>query len=145
MPFTALRESFPDRRFLAAALALTFVILPSVAFGLSRLARRHGPSISAVLTVLLTPCTDYVIVFTRLAAEATEAVRGRALAAARSPQASAIAIAWTQRRSARRPDCCIPCARERPRQPAGQRIHFGHENRPEGSVRVLNYGPGTRF
>ena len=93
MPFTALRESFPDRRFLAAALALNFVILPSVAFGLSQLARRHGPSISAVLTVLLTPCTDYVIVFTRLAAEATEAVRGRALAAARSPQASAIAIA----------------------------------------------------
>ena len=124
MPFTALRESFPDRRFLAAALALTFVILPSVAFGLSQLARRHGPSISAVLTVLLTPCTDYVIVFTRLAAEATEAVRGRAIAA-RSPQASAIATAWTQRRSARRPDCCIPCARERPRQPAGQRIHFG--------------------
>jgi len=47
VPFTALRESFPDRRFLAAALALNFVILPSVAFGLSQLARRHGPSSSA--------------------------------------------------------------------------------------------------
>jgi len=44
--FTALRESFADRRLLVAAPALNFVILPSVAFGLS-LARRHGPSSSA--------------------------------------------------------------------------------------------------
>ena len=36
--FTAPRESFADRRFLATALALNFVIVPPVAFGLSQLA-----------------------------------------------------------------------------------------------------------
>ena len=47
VPFTALRESFADRRFLAAALALSFVIVPPVAFGVNQLARKDGPSSSA--------------------------------------------------------------------------------------------------
>ena len=67
MPFTALRESFADRRFLVAALALNFVIVPPVAFGLSQLAPAGRAVELGVPMVLLTPCIDYVIVFTRLA------------------------------------------------------------------------------
>ena len=62
VPFTALRESFADRRFLVAALALNFVIVPPVAFGLSQLAPAGRAVELGVLMVLLTPCIDYVIV-----------------------------------------------------------------------------------
>ncbi len=67
VPFTALREAFSDRRFLAAAFALNFLIVPVVAFVLSRLAPAGRVVELGVLMVLLTPCIDYVIVFTRLA------------------------------------------------------------------------------
>jgi ACR3 family arsenite transporter len=67
VPFTALREAFSDRRFLAAAFALNFLIVPVVAFALSRLAPGGRVVELGVLMVLLTPCIDYVIVFTRLA------------------------------------------------------------------------------
>jgi ACR3 family arsenite transporter len=50
-----------------AALALNFVIVPSVAFGLSQLAPAGPAVLLGVLMVLLTPCIDYVIVLTRLA------------------------------------------------------------------------------
>ena len=67
VPFTELRAAFADRRFLVAALALNFVLVPPVAFGLSRLAPDGTAVELGVLMVLLTPCIDYVIVFTRLA------------------------------------------------------------------------------
>jgi ACR3 family arsenite efflux pump ArsB len=67
VPFTALRAAFRDRRFLLAALALNFVIVPVVVFALSRLAPGGTAVELGVLLVLLTPCIDYVIVFTRLA------------------------------------------------------------------------------
>ena len=38
VPFTALRAAFSDRRFLFAALGLNFLVVPVVAFALSRLA-----------------------------------------------------------------------------------------------------------
>ena len=67
VPFTALRAAFADRRFLVAALALNFVVVPPIAFALSRLAPDGWAVQLGVLLVLLTPCIDYVIVFTRLA------------------------------------------------------------------------------
>ena len=67
VPFTALRAAFADRRFLLAALALNFVVVPPIAFALSRLAPGGRAVELGVLMVLLTPCIDYVIVFTRLA------------------------------------------------------------------------------
>jgi arsenite transporter len=67
VPFTALRSAFADRRFLLAALGLNFVVVPPIVFALSRLAPGGRAVELGVLTVLLTPCVDYVIVFTRLA------------------------------------------------------------------------------
>jgi ACR3 family arsenite efflux pump ArsB len=67
VPFTALRTAFADRRFLLAALGLNFVVVPPIVFALSRLAPDGRAVELGVLMVLLTPCIDYVIVFTRLA------------------------------------------------------------------------------
>jgi ACR3 family arsenite transporter len=67
VPFTALRAAFTDRRFLVGALALNFVVVPPIAFVLSRLAPGGTAVEVGVLMVLLTPCIDYVIVFTGLA------------------------------------------------------------------------------
>ena len=78
VPFTELRAAFADRRFLGAALAVNFVVVPPVAYGLSRLAPGGTAVELGVLMVLLTPCIDYVIVFTRLAGGSD----GRLLAAA---------------------------------------------------------------
>jgi ACR3 family arsenite transporter len=78
VPFTALRAAFADRRFLLAALGLNFVVVPPIALALSRLAPDGSAVELGVLLVLLTPCIDYVIVFTRLAGGSDE----RLLAAA---------------------------------------------------------------
>ena len=67
VPFTALREAFADRRFLFAALGLNFIVVPPIVFVLSRFAPGGSAVELGVLLVLLTPCIDYVIVFTRLA------------------------------------------------------------------------------
>ena len=67
VPFAALLSAFADRRFLLAALAVNFVIVPPIVFALSRLAPDGRAVELGVLLVLLTPCVDYVIVFTRLA------------------------------------------------------------------------------
>jgi ACR3 family arsenite efflux pump ArsB len=67
VPFPALRAAFADRRFLVAALGLNFLIVPVVVFALSRPAPGGTAVELGVLLVLLTPCIDYVIVFTRLA------------------------------------------------------------------------------
>lgn len=67
VPFVELRAAFGDRRFLLAAMALNFIVVPPIAFALSRLAPGGQAIELGVLLVLLTPCIDYVIVFTRLA------------------------------------------------------------------------------
>jgi ACR3 family arsenite transporter len=67
VPFTALRAASADRHFLWAALGLNFVVVPPIVFALSRLAPGATAIELGVLLVLLTPCVDYVIVFTRLA------------------------------------------------------------------------------
>lgn len=78
VPFTALRAAFRDRRFLLATLALNFVVVPAIVFALSRLAPGGTAVELGVLMVLLTPCIDYVVVFTGLAGGANR----RLLAAA---------------------------------------------------------------
>lgn len=66
VPFTALRAAFSDRRFLLAALGLNFLVVPPIAFALSRLAPGGSAVELGVLMVLLTPCIDYVVTFAHL-------------------------------------------------------------------------------
>lgn len=67
VPFTAVRSAFSDGRFLATILAVNFLVVPPIAFGLAKLAPGGDAVELGVLMVLLTPCIDYVIVFCRLA------------------------------------------------------------------------------
>lgn len=66
IPFLHLREVFVNRRFTAALLTVNFVVVPLVAWLLSRFLPNHPPLLLGVYLVLLTPCIDYVIVFTHL-------------------------------------------------------------------------------
>lgn len=77
VPFTAIGRAFTDWRFLAVVFVLNFVVVPVVVFGLSRFVAADQAVLVGVLLVLLTPCVDYVIVFTGLAGGA----RARLLAA----------------------------------------------------------------
>lgn len=77
VPFIELGRAFRDGRFLATVLVLNFVLVPVVVFGLSRFVANEQALLVGVLFVLLTPCIDYVIVFTGLAGGA----RDRLLAA----------------------------------------------------------------
>lgn len=78
VPFASIGRAVRDGRFLAAVLLLNFVIVPVVAYGLSRFVADRPALLFGVLLVLLTPCIDYVIVFSGLAGGASE----RLLAAA---------------------------------------------------------------
>jgi ACR3 family arsenite efflux pump ArsB len=66
IPFLHLRKAFADRQFTAALLTVNFVVVPVVVWLLSRLLPEHPPLLLGVYLVLLTPCIDYVIVFTHL-------------------------------------------------------------------------------
>ncbi len=68
VPLAELGRSLRRLRFLAALLAVNFVVVPLVAFGLSAaLLPADSPALHlGVLMVLLTPCVDYVVAFTRL-------------------------------------------------------------------------------
>ncbi|MGF2948719.1 arsenic resistance protein [Microbacterium alcoholitolerans] len=78
VPFVQIRQSFRDWRFLCTVLVVNFVLVPIVVFLLSRIVAHDHVLLVGVLFVLLTPCVDYVIVFTGLAGGAKE----RLLAAA---------------------------------------------------------------
>ncbi|MBP2435682.1 arsenic resistance protein [Microbacterium amylolyticum] len=78
VPFSHIRTSFRDHRFLGAVFAVNFVVAPIVVWLLSRLVSHDDVLLIGVLFVLLTPCVDYVIVFTGIAGGA----RDRLLAAA---------------------------------------------------------------
>lgn len=66
IPFLRLREAFANRRFTAALLTVNFAVVPVLVCLLSRLLPQHQPLLLGVYLVLLTPCIDYVIVFTHL-------------------------------------------------------------------------------
>ena len=66
VPFTELRSAAASGKFLAAMLVLNFVFVPVVVFVLSRFVAGEPAVLLGVLLVLLTPCIDYVIVFSGL-------------------------------------------------------------------------------
>lgn len=78
VPFAKLARAFRDWRFLATVLVVNFVLVPVVVFALSRIVAHDLVLLIGVLFVLLTPCVDYVIVFTGLGGGSQE----RLLAAA---------------------------------------------------------------
>ena len=78
VPFARLGQALRDARFLATVLAVNFVAGPPVAWAVTRLVAHDDALLVGALFVLLTPCVDYVIVFTGLAGGA----RDRLLAAA---------------------------------------------------------------
>ena len=78
IPFGRLHRAVRDGRFMAAVLVLNFVLVPAVVFVLSRFVAGEEALLVGVVMVLLTPCIDYVIVFSGLAGGASE----RLLAAA---------------------------------------------------------------
>lgn len=67
VPFATIARALKDVRFLGAVLVLNFLLVPVLVFGLSRFVTHDHALLVGVLLVLLTPCIDYVVVFTRLA------------------------------------------------------------------------------
>ena len=78
VPLVEVGRGLRDARFLVTVLAANFVVVPVLVFALSRFVADDRGLLVGVLLVLLTPCIDYVIVFTGLAGGA----RARLLAAA---------------------------------------------------------------
>lgn len=72
VPFARIADAVRDWRFLSTVLVVNFVLVPLVAFGLSRWVAHDPVLLVGVLFVLLAPCVDYVIVFTGLAGGAQE-------------------------------------------------------------------------
>lgn len=72
IPLIGIGRAFRDRRFLATVLLVNFVVVPAVAYALSRFVAGDPALLFGVLLVLLTPCVDYVIVFTGLAGGSRE-------------------------------------------------------------------------
>lgn len=67
VPFDAVRDSFADMKFLGAVALTNFVLVPLIVAGLHAVMPLDDTVAVPVLIVLLTPCIDYVIVFTSLA------------------------------------------------------------------------------
>lgn len=78
VPLIEVGRAFRDVRFLCTVFVANFVVVPLIAWALSRFVADDRGLLLGVLLVLLTPCIDYVIVFTGLAGGA----RARLLAAA---------------------------------------------------------------
>jgi len=66
IPFASLKKSFGNRRFIGALLTVNYIAVPVVVWLLSKLLPEYPPLLIGVYLVLLTPCIDYVIVFTSL-------------------------------------------------------------------------------
>ncbi|UIP01036.1 arsenic resistance protein [Halobaculum sp. CBA1158] len=67
VPFVRLRRAFTNGRFVGAALATNFLVVPVVAWALTRPVADEPVVLVGALLVLLTPCVDYVIAFTGIA------------------------------------------------------------------------------
>lgn len=66
IPFLELRSSLANKRFLSALLLANFILVPVLVWALTRgLVERPALLVGALL-VLLTPCIDYVVVFTHI-------------------------------------------------------------------------------
>lgn len=67
VPMAEVGRALTDVRFLGTVMVANFVAVPAIAYGLSRFVADDRGLMLGVLLVLLTPCIDYVIVFTGLA------------------------------------------------------------------------------
>ncbi|KRP59811.1 arsenic resistance protein [Pseudomonas trivialis] len=66
IPFLDLRQGVGSKRFMAALLLANFILVPLLVWALTRgLVERPALLVGALL-VLLTPCIDYVVVFTHI-------------------------------------------------------------------------------
>lgn len=72
VPFLDMAASSRDVRFLSAVIALNFIGAPLVVWGLIQFLPDDQAVLIGVLLVLLTPCIDYVIVFSGLAGGAAD-------------------------------------------------------------------------
>lgn len=66
IPFFRLREALSNRKFLFALLVANYLFVPILVWGVTRFLPGDPAILLGVLLVLLTPCIDYVIVFTHL-------------------------------------------------------------------------------
>jgi ACR3 family arsenite transporter len=66
IPFLELRRSWGSKRFMAALLLANFILVPLLVWALTRGLPGHPALLVGALLVLLTPCIDYVVVFTHL-------------------------------------------------------------------------------
>lgn len=71
VPLIEIGKAFRDIRFLGTVLVANFVLIPAVVFGISRFVADDRGLMLGVLLVLLTPCIDYVIVFSGIAGGAS--------------------------------------------------------------------------
>ncbi|WP_295627659.1 arsenic resistance protein [uncultured Corynebacterium sp.] len=67
VPVVHIGRAFHDVRFAGTIAGVNFLLVPWVAFGLSRFVTDDRALLMGLLLVLLTPCIDYVIAFTGLA------------------------------------------------------------------------------
>lgn len=66
IPFFRIKEALSNRRFIYALLTVNYLFIPILVWILTRFLPDHPPLLLGVFLVLLTPCIDYVIVFTQL-------------------------------------------------------------------------------
>lgn len=66
IPFLALRQAFANRRFVGALLLSNFVLVPLMVWLITLPLAANKALLAGALLVLLTPCIDYVVVFTHL-------------------------------------------------------------------------------
>ncbi|WP_433750181.1 arsenic resistance protein [Paenibacillus amylolyticus] len=66
IPFLQLKESWSNLRFMGALLVANFIVVPVVVWLLTLVFPQSPGVLIGVYLVLLTPCIDYVIVFTQL-------------------------------------------------------------------------------
>lgn len=66
IPFLNLREALSNTKFISALLIANFIAVPIVVWALITLFPLHPAILLGVCLVLLTPCIDYVIPFTKL-------------------------------------------------------------------------------
>ncbi len=66
IPFLKLREAILNLKFMGALLVGNFITVPIIVWILTTIFPQSSPVLLGVCLVLLTPCIDYVIVFTQL-------------------------------------------------------------------------------
>lgn len=66
IPFLDLRKGLSNKRFMLALLVANFVAIPLMVWALTRGITEHPAILLGALLVLLTPCIDYVVVFTHI-------------------------------------------------------------------------------